>query len=178
MKIMSGEQSKSRICEFLKQPQLGFCRGVLPYNLALLLPFLLFAQQCFARAEEGCGLLFLLSPLLVLAHEIIFRSSRLPEPVAAAYDALFSDIFQQLIAQPFSIFVSSVISAIAVIVRYVAALVVACFWFIVSLAASLFDSCLAFLIALTRSAHDCVSIRQSVLLSQSHSIRAPSVVLN
>lgn len=175
---MKSAQSKGRFYEFLSLPQFGFCRGVLPYNLALLLPFIFCAQQCFARAEEGCGLLFLLSPLLVLAHEIIFRSSRLPEPVAAAYDAVFSDIFQLLIAQPFSVFVSSVISAIVVIVRYVAARVVACFWFVVALAVSLFDSCPAFLIALTRSAHDCVSIRQSVLLSQSHCIRAPSIVLN
>lgn len=178
MKIMSGEQPKIRFYEFLSQPRFGFCRGVLPYNLALLLLFIFFAQQCFARAEEGCGLLYLLSPLLVLAHEIIFRSSRLPKPVAAAYDALFSDIFEQLIAQPFSVFVYSVISAIAAIVRYVAVRVVACFWFVVSLAVSLFDNCRAFLIALTRLAHDYVSIRQSVLLSQSHSIRAPSVVLN
>lgn len=175
---MKSEQSKGRFYEFLSLPRFGFCRGVLPYNFALLLPFIFCAQQCFIRAEEGCGLLFLLSPLLVLAHEIIFRSSRLPEPVAAAYDALFSDIFQQLIAQPFSIMVHSVISAITAIVRYVAVRVVACFWFVVALAVSLFDSCRAFLIALTRSAHDCVSIRQSVLLSQSHSIRAPSVVLN
>lgn len=150
----------------------------MPYNLALLLPFLFFAQQCFARAEEVCGLLFLLSPLLVFAHAITFRSSWLPEPIAAAYNALFSDIFQQLVAQPFSVFVSSVITAISVIVRYVAALAVACFWFVVSLAALLFDCCRAFLIALTRTAHDCVSLRQAVLLAQSHSIRAPSLVLN
>ncbi len=175
---MQSEQSISCFHEFLSRPRFGFCRGVLPYNLALLLPFLFFALQCFARAEEGCGLLFLLSPLIVLAHAVIFRSSRLPEPIAAAYDAVFSDIFQLLIAQPFSIFVSGVITTISVIVRYVAALAVACFWFVVSLATLLFDCCRAFLIALTRTAHDSVSLRQAVLLAQSHSIRAPSLVLN
>lgn len=169
-----------KICfyECLSQPQLGFSRGILPYNLALILPFLFFAQQCFVRTEEVFEVAFLFSPLLVLAHEMAFRSSRLPRPVAAAYDALFSDILQELTAQHCCVIVYSCLDSIISLLRYITAQVVASFWFMVSLVVLFSESFRAFLTAMTRSAHDSMSIHRSILLSQSHSIRAPSFLLN
>lgn len=162
---------------FLMRPAFGFCRGVLPYNLWLLLPFIFFAQQCFGKGQEGFGLLFLFSPFLVMLHEIAFRRSRLPEPVAAAYDALFSDVITELVSQPFSALARLLLSPIAAFLEFVVQQAIACFWFVISLALLFSESFWAFLIAQTRPAFDFVSIRRALVLSHAHTIRAPSVVL-
>jgi hypothetical protein len=162
---------------FLIRPALGFCRGVLPYNLALLLPFLFFARECFAEGQEGCALAFMLCPVLVMFHEIAFRRSRLPQPVCKAYDALFSDVVTETISRCFSELIRLVLDQIAIFIHIVAERIATCFWFLVSLLLTLPGTLQHVLTSRTRPACDSISVRRYLLLTQTHSIRAPSFIL-
>jgi len=175
---MNDDPSKARFYAFLNQPRFGCCRGVLPYNFALLLPFLILAQQCFERVEAGCGLLFLVSPLLILAHEVVFRRSRLPQRVAESYDALFEDISTEVSCQSFKEQAAACFCQVAHLGQVVLDFIGASVWFCVALLVSLIHTWCHVLVARTRSACDQVSVRKFLLLTQVHSIRAPSIVLN
>lgn len=175
---MKNGQSKSRFYEFLNRPRLGFCRGVLPYNFLLFLLFIAFAQQCFSRAEEVVGLLSLVSPLFVFAHEIVFRRTRLPEPVAHAYDALFEDVSAELNCQSFKDQAAAFFGQVGHLGRIVLDWILESIWFVVALFVFLFHGLHRVIVARTQSAYDWVSFRKFLLLTQVHSIRAPSLVLN
>lgn len=175
---MKGEQSKARFYEFLNQPRFGFCRGVLPYNCLLFLLFIIFSWQCFTRAEEVLGLLSLVSPLCVFAHEIVFRRTRLPKPVAVAYDALFEDVSTELNCESFKGQAAAFFAQVGHLGRVVFDWIIKSVWFVVALFSSLFQALHRVIVARTQSACDWVSFRKFLLLTLVHSTRAPSLVLN
>lgn len=182
---MKGEQPKIRFHELLIQPGLGFCRGVLPYNLLLFMLFIVFALLCFVRAEEGVGLLSLVSSLFVFAHEIVFRRTRLPKPIAEAYDALFEDVAAELSRQSFKDQAVALVNQVGhlvhlshVVLDWILERVRYSVEFVVALLLSLLYVLFHLLVARTQLARDHVSFRRFLLLTQVHSVRAPSFLLN
>lgn len=162
---------------FLIRPGLGCCRGVFPYNAFILFLASLWGLVCHAEGYEGQFLAYTAWPSLVMAIHILFRRRLLPAPICEAYDALLSDIIDELSAPSFALLRARCLEHIVEIVHFVADITNACLWLIVSLLEALFLAIKHRVESRTRAACDFIALRRYLLLTQTHSARAPSVVL-
>lgn len=166
--------------QFLKQPGFGVCRGVLLRDCLLLLLYAAWGIVCLAAGHEAQGLVYLWEPLVVMPLLISLRRELLPLPIAQAYDGLESDIFECVTADSFKTFVGMILDHIGRVldyVIYVIELVVswieAIFWFFVCFIFSVLAAQKSSLRARGRFAWEAISIRRSLFLSHSHTLRAP-----
>jgi len=166
-----------RFHSFLIRPGLGFCRGVFPYNASILLLTSLWGLVCHAEGYEGQFLAYTAWPSLVMAIHILFRRRLLPAAVCEAYDALLSDIIDELSAPSFAELRASCLAHIVEIVHCVADITSACLWLIVSLLEAVFLAIKQAVVSRTRAASDCIALHRYLVLTQTHSVRAPSAVL-
>ena len=162
---------------FLIRPGLGFCRGVFPYNASILVLTSLWGLVCHAEGYEGQFLAYTAWPSLVMAIHILFRRRLLPAPVCEAYDAFLSDISDELSEPSFSELRARCLEHIVEIVHFVADITSVCLWLIVSLLETLFLAIKQAVESSTRSARDCIAAHRYLVLTQTHSVRAPSAVL-
>jgi hypothetical protein len=162
---------------FLIRPGLGFCRGVLPYNASIILLTSLWGLVCHAEGYEGQFLAYTAWPSLVMAIHILFRRRLLPPPVCEAYDAFLSDIIEELSAPSFSELRAHCLEHIVEIVHFVTDIASSYLWLIVSLLEALLLAIKQAVESSTRAACDFIALRRYLLLTETHSVRAPSAVL-
>lgn len=167
--------------QFLKQPGFGVCRGVLLRDCLLLLLYAVWGIVCLAAGHEAQGLVYLWEPLVVMPLLISLRRELLPLPIAQAYDGLESDIFECVTAGGFKTLVGMILDHISglvldyviYVIELIASWIEAIFWFFVCFIFSVLTPEESSVRARVRFAWESASLRRSLFLTQSHSLRAP-----
>lgn len=176
-----GLRSNGLVPSILKQPALGVCRGVLLRDCLLLSLYAAWGLVCLAAGYQEQGLLYIWEPLVVMPLLISLRRELLPEPVAQAYDGVESDIFECVTAAGFKTLVGMILDHISGLVldyvidviELVASWIEAIFWFFVCFIFSVLAAQESSVRARVRFAWESASLRRSLFLTQSHSLRAP-----
>lgn len=167
--------------QFLKQPAFGVCRGVLLRDGLLLLLYAAWGIVCLAAGYQGQGLVYIWEPFVVMPLLISLRRELLPRPIVEAYDGLESDIFECVTGGGFKTLVGMILDHISGVVldyvidviELVASWIETVFWFFVCFISSVLAAQEYSLRTRGRFAWEAISIRRSLFLSHSHTLRAP-----
>lgn len=167
--------------QFLKQPALGVCRGVLLRDCLLLSLYAAWGLVCLAAGYQGQGLVYICEPFAVMPLLISFRRELLPRPIVDAYDGLESDILECVTAGGFKTLVGMILDHISglvldyviYVIELIASWIEAIFWFFVCFIFSVLTPEESSVRARVRFAWESASLRRSLFLTQSHSLRAP-----
>lgn len=167
--------------QFLKQPAFGVCRGIFLRDSLLLILYVAWGIVCLSAGYQEQGLVYIWEPFVVMPLLISLRRELLPEPVAQAYDGLQSDIFECVSAGGFKTLVGLILDHISgvvldyvtYVIELVASWIETIFWFFVCFISSVLTAQESSVRARVRFAWESASLRRSLFLTQSHSLRAP-----
>lgn len=159
--------------QFLKQPAFGVCRGVLLRDCLLLSLYAAWGIVCLAAGYQGQGLVYIWEPFVVMPLLISLRRELVPRPIVDAYDGLISDIGEGVASDGLQTLVGQVFDHILDVIDLVTTSIETVFWFLVCFIFSVLTAQESSLRARVRFAWESTSLRRSLFLTQSHSLRAP-----
>jgi len=157
----------------LRRPILGVCRGIVIRDCGIVLLNLAIGIFWLAAGAEAQGLMYLLAPVVVMPLLISLRRELLPRPIVDAYDGLESDILECVAADGFKKLVGVVLDHVTCVIELVTTWIETVFWFFVCFISSVLAAQESSVRTRVRFAWESTSIRRSLFLTHSRTLRAP-----